>query len=143
MNTFIMKRKLLMAALMFLGLGGALSVNAQNFTGSAPTNGAEIILYNVGTGAYINGGGIWGTQLSLLPNGQFFTLSVEENTYYIKNGEKHLGFGLGDDTEKLFNDNGKASFTFTKVGSTYKYNIATKDKYLVAGAPKPLNWKLP
>lgn len=129
-----MKRKLLMAALMFLGLGGALSVNAQNFTGSAPTNGAEIILYNVGTGAYINGGGIWGTQLCLLPNGQFFTLSVEENTYYIKNGEKHLGFGQGDDTEKLFNDNGKASFTFTKVGSTYKYNIATKDKYLVAGA---------
>lgn len=134
MNIFIMKRKLLMAVLMFLGLGGALSVNAQNFTGSAPANGAEIILYNVGTGAYINGSGIWGTQLCLLPNGQFFTLSGNGNTYYIENGKTHLGFGQGDDSEKLFNDNGKASFTFTKVGSTYKYNITTENKYIVAGA---------
>jgi len=134
MNIFIMKRKLLMAVLMFLGLGGALSVNAQNFTGSAPANGAEIILYNVGTGAYINGSGIWGTQLCLLPNGQFFTLSGNGNTYYIENGKTHLGFGQGNDSEKLFNDNGKASFTFTKVGSTYKYNITTENKYIVAGA---------
>lgn len=123
-----------MAVLMMLGLNGVLKVNAQNFTGSTPSDGAEVILYNVGTGAYINGGGIWGTQLCLLPNGQFFKLEESSGNYYIKNGDKYLGFGQGNDVSLLFNDNGKASFAVTKVGNTKKYNISTNNKYLVAGA---------
>ncbi len=138
MNIFIMKRKLLMAVLMFLGLGGALSVNAQNWEGNTPESigKSSVILYNVGSKYYINSDGIWGAQVYLKSHGQFFTMSETSGKYQLVNGDRYVGWGAtgAKEHEELYTtiqngtvaSNGQViSFTFTAVdGKAHVYNIS-------------------
>lgn len=133
-----MKRKLLMAALMFLGLGGALSVNAQNWSGNTPESigKSSVLLYNVGSKYYINSDGIWGAQVYLKSHGQFFTMSETSGKYQLVNGDRSVGWGATGNKEhtNLYTTiqsgtvaiNGqKISFTFTAVeGKTNVYTIS-------------------
>lgn len=142
MNIFIMKRKLLMAVLMFLGLGGALKVNAQNWTtGATPASVAgkttKVVLYNVATNCYIGGSGMWGTQLYVLPSGKFYTVTIQgSSSYYFQftqnNSTRYIGWGnaAADENFLFINATSSSSLTFTSVeveGKTNVYNISLTD----------------
>ncbi|MGM9701348.1 MAG: hypothetical protein ACI3YX_07935, partial [Prevotella sp.] len=113
-------------------LGGALKVNAQNWAGNAPSNGLEAVLYNVATGWYVNGGYLWGTQLTLSSGGMFFTLSNNTN-----GGYDISSIGWGDDNAANLYTNGKngtshggysARFVFELISdNTYKIKCAYKE----------------
>lgn len=129
-----MRIRFVMTVLMLLGLGGALKVNAQNWTGNAPSSvtGQQIVLYNVATGWYINGANLWGTQVSLLEYGQRFTIKSYSTGYSLMDANgKYMGWG-SDDTSSLYtNTSSQTAFTFSQVSGTI-YNIKCGNYYLVA-----------
>lgn len=149
-----MRIRFVMTVLMLLGLGGALKANAQNWTGNAPSSvtGQQIVLYNVATGWYMNGGNLWGAQVYLKSSGQFFTLSGSSSTYKFQNGDRCVGWGASDSGESTelyttiqsgtnYAGQGKQlSFTFVAVsGKTNVYTIrctnfaGTSTVYLISG----------
>ena len=134
-----MRIRFVMTVLMLLGLGGALKANAQNWTGNAPSNGLEAVLYNVGTGCYINSDNLWGAQVYLKSSGQFFTLSGSSLTYKLMNGSSNaIGWGAGDSGESselyttiksggIAYQGQQIDFTFNAVsGKTNVYTISCK-----------------
>ena len=134
-----MRIRFVMTVLMLLGLGGALKANAQNWTGNAPSDGLEAVLYNVGTGCYINSDNLWGAQVYLKSSGQFFTLSGSSSTYKLMNGSANaIGWGAGDSGEssELYTtiksgaikyQGQQIDFTFKAVsGKTKVYTISCK-----------------
>lgn len=134
-----MRIRFVMTVLMLLGLGGALKANAQNWTGHAPSNGLEAVLYNVGTGCYINSDNLWGAQVYLKSSGQFFTLSGSSLTYKLKNGSANaIGWGAGNSGESselyttiksgaIAYQGQQIDFTFNAVsGKTNVYTISCK-----------------
>lgn len=129
-----MRIRFVMTVLMLLGLGGALKVNAQNWTGNAPSSvtGQQIVLYNVATGWYLNGGNLWGTQLSLSSGVMFFSLSGNDTDGYSVGS---IGWG-SDDKYSLYTNGSAVKLYFEQVDGTI-YNIKctnTTDKntyYLV------------
>lgn len=134
-----MRIRFVMTVLMLLGLGGALKVNAQNWTGNAPSNGLEAVLYNVGTGCYINSDNLWGAQVYLKSSGQFFTLSGSSLTYKLMNGSANaIGWGAGNSGESselyttiksggIAYQGQQIDFTFNAVsGKTNVYTISCK-----------------
>ncbi len=114
-----MRIRFVMTVLMLLGLGGALKANAQNWTGNVPSSviGKQIVLYNVATGWYLNGGNLWGTQLSLSSGVMFFYLSENTGGYSVGS----IGWG-GDDENSLYTNGGSATLNFVLVNGTI-YNI--------------------
>lgn len=129
-----MRIRFVMTVLMLLGLGGALKANAQNWTGNAPSSvtDQQIVLYNVATGWYMNGGNLWGTQLSLSSGVMFFSLSGNDTNGY---NVGSIGWG-GDDKYSLYTNGSAVKLYFEQVDGTI-YNIKctnTTDKntyYLV------------
>ena len=134
-----MRFRFVMTVLMLLGLGGALKANAQNWTGNAPSDGLKAVLYNVGTGCYINSDNLWGAQVYLKSSGQFFTLSGSSSTYKLMNGSANaIGWGAGDSGEssELYTtvksgaikyQGQQIDFTFKAVsGKTKVYTISCK-----------------
>lgn len=115
-----MRIRFVMTVLMLLGLGGALKANAQNWTGHAPSSvkGQQIVLYNVATGWYMNGGNLWGTQLSLSSGVMFFSLSGSDSAGYTVGS---IGWG-GDDKYSLYTNGGSVKLYFEQVDGTI-YNI--------------------
>lgn len=133
-----MRIRFVMTVLMLLGLGGALKANAQDWTGNVPSNGLEAVLYNVGTGCYINSDNLWGAQVYLKSSGQFFTLSGSSSTYMLKNGSNAIGWGAGGSGESselyttiksgaIASDGQQIDFTFNPVSGKEKvYTISCK-----------------
>lgn len=92
----------------------------------------DYILYNVEAQAYLGGANSWGTQASLLPNAQMFTLTTTANGVYQLNShqyesdEKHF---LGTN---LFVDAVAADWTIAE-GVDGNYIISNGGQYLAAG----------
>lgn len=132
-----MRIRFVMTVLMLLGLGGALKANAQNWTGNAPSSviGKQIVLYNVATGWYLNGGNLWGTQLSLSSGVMFFSLSANGTDGY---SVGKIGWG-SDDPNSLYTNGGSVKLYFELVeGTSTIYNIkctnpTDKNTYYLVG----------
>ena len=132
-----MRIRFVMTVLMLLGLGGALKANAQNWTGHAPSSvkDQQIVLYNVATGWYMNGGNLWGTQLSLSSGVMFFSLSGNDSAGYTVG---KIGWG-SDDPNSLYTNGGSVKLYFELVkGTSTIYNIkctnpTDKNTYYLVG----------
>ena len=129
-----MRIRFVMTVLMLLGLGGALKANAQNWTGNAPSNLLTVLFYNVGSKCYLSGGNYWGTQVTLLGVGQYFTLSSQTDGYRIYNGlttsGSYIGFGASSESSEMYvngssNGTGISDFSFNAVsGKSNVYTIS-------------------
>lgn len=105
---------------------------AAPFSTQAPSDGANVYLYNVETGQYMVGTKVWfnwNTTTGFDSKGQLCTLELlEDGTYYIKrNDGKHNFRSAAAEMHVDMNAQGHDAWSFEQVGDYYRIRSAASD----------------
>ena len=127
-----MKRKLLSTIL--LAVLAVVGAKADPAWTPSSVGAGEFMLYNVGSGKWLNGANSWGTRASVCDAGIFFNLTASSDNFILSTASTYgSGKNLNIDDGTPFVDNRiSKAWTFTETGTgTKTYTISDGTYYLV------------
>ena len=125
-----MKRKLLSTIL--LALLAVMGAKADPTWSPSTVGAGEFMLYNVGSGKWLNGRNAWGTQASVYETGIFVTLAASGDDYTMSTGSTYSGKYVGIYENVCYVDQNSKAWTFTETSEGSKtYTIGDGTNYLV------------